>query len=307
MKKFKYIIPIILVAASSCTSQLYTGAVYDDLYYRASDQPVVAVQVNSPERSAEKYYDNIFAGDTLIADEYFPYDEYLAQEGTLGNTSVVNNYYDYMSPSDQIYLFNDSYFYPYWRDPFYYSPFSSRLSFGYNYYGSPFFSGMYDPFWYDSYMYNPYYSYSPYYSYWGYGYNPWILSGNYYNNYYPGNDVNSKYVARRESYSTSARGTYSTSSDPRNKTASSYTQSLSPTRRTASETGTVNYQRASTVTGTSDQSQVYNRRGATDVAAQTRTQGQVPAQTRTQTQSVNRPQYQTAERTYTPSYNNPRM
>ncbi|MCJ7821450.1 MAG: hypothetical protein MUP53_09615, partial [Bacteroidales bacterium] len=264
MKNFKYIIPIILVAASSCTSQLYTGAVYDDLYYRASDQPVVAIQANSPERSTEKYYDNIFAGDTLIADEYLPYDEYLAQEGTLGNTSVVNNYYDYMSPSDQIYLFNDSYFYPYWRDPFYYSPFSSRLSFGYNYYGYPFFSGMYDPFGYDSYMYrpymyDPYYSYSPYYSYWGYGYNPWFSSGWNNNNYYLGNDVNSKYVARREGFSTSSRGTYGNSVDPRNKTASSYTQSLSSTRRTASETVTGAYQRASTVTGGSDQSQVYNR------------------------------------------------
>jgi hypothetical protein len=46
MKKFRYIIPVILVAASSCTSQLFTGNAYDDLYYRESDQPVVAVQQN---------------------------------------------------------------------------------------------------------------------------------------------------------------------------------------------------------------------------------------------------------------------
>ncbi len=164
MKKFRYIIPVILVAASSCTSQLFTGTAYDDLYYRESDQPVVAVQQNSPDRTTEQYYDNIFAGDTLIADEYVPYDESVAQEVILKDGARDNNYYNYLSPSDQIYLFNDSYFYPYWRDPFYFSPFSTRLSFGYNYFGSPYFGGgMYDPFWYDSYMYSPY-MYNPYYS-----------------------------------------------------------------------------------------------------------------------------------------------
>lgn len=339
MKKFRYIIPVILVAASSCTSQLFTGTAYDDLYYRESDQPVVAAQQNSPDRTKEQYYDNIFAGDTLIADEYVPYDEYLSQEAILKDGSADNNYYNYLSPSDQIYLFNDSYFYPYWRDPFYFSPFSTRLSFGYNYFGSPYFGGgMYDPFWYDSYMYSPYMynsynSYNPYWgynSYWGYGYNPWMYSG-YYNNgyYYQSNDVNSNYIARRGGFSTSVRP--ATTGDGRNKAGSSYTQGnvssgsqgTVPSRRSTygttdgtntttrsgsgvsrtSTDGTRTFSAPNTVT----QNPGYNRRESTGISTQVRSQGQVPVQGETRTQSVNRPQYQTTERTYTPSYNNPRM
>lgn len=327
MKKIRYIIPVILVAASSCTSQLFTGNAYDDLYYRESDQPVVAVQQNSPDRTTEQYYDNIFAGDTLIADEYVPYDASVAQEVILKEGSADNNYYNYLSPSDQIYLFNDSYFYPYWRDPFYFSPFSTRLSFGYNYFGSPYFGGgMYDPFWYDTYMYSPYYSYNPYWgynSYWGYGYNPWMYSGYYNNgyNYYGSNDVNSNYIARRGGFSTSMRP--GTTGDGRNKAGSSYTQGAVPSRRStygttegtntttrsgsgvsrSSTDGTRTYSAPNTVT----QNPGYTRRESTGITTQVRSQGQVPVQGETRTQSVNRPQYQTTERTYTPSYNNPRM
>lgn len=179
MKRFWYIIPVILVVTSACSSLRFTGATNDDLYYRPSEAPVTVVAAE--DRNTGQYYDNIFAADTLIADEYIPdneYEEYAATEAT-----VINNYYG--SPSERIYLFND-YFHPYWRDPFYYSPFSVRLNFGYGY--SPYYYG-YDPFYYDPFYYDwysPYSYYRPYYSYWGgypnyYGYNYYG-----YNNYYPG-------------------------------------------------------------------------------------------------------------------------
>ncbi|MBE0678049.1 MAG: hypothetical protein IH592_04720, partial [Bacteroidales bacterium] len=77
MKKFWYIIPAIFVTASSCTSLSFTGTSNDDLYYRPSEQPVTTAQV--PVQAAvggQIYYDNIFAADTLIADEYIPDNEY---------------------------------------------------------------------------------------------------------------------------------------------------------------------------------------------------------------------------------------
>jgi len=90
MKKFRYIIPVILVVASSCTSQLYTGTAEDDLYYLPSDEPVVAVQTTTPAGTTDQYYDNMLAGDTLIADEYVPTEQYLS--GTGADAAVVNNY-----------------------------------------------------------------------------------------------------------------------------------------------------------------------------------------------------------------------
>ena len=157
MKKFWYIIPAIVLTAVSCTSTSYTGASNDDLYYRPSEEQVTASAATVQAASTDpSYYDNIFAADTLIADEYNPDSEYLAYN-TGSEAAVVNNYYG-SSAAERIYLFNDS-FYPYWQDPYYYSPFSLSLSFGFGfgfgyggYYGYP-------------YGYYPYYSdwYSPYY------------------------------------------------------------------------------------------------------------------------------------------------
>ncbi|MDX9926398.1 MAG: hypothetical protein RBT28_03425, partial [Bacteroidales bacterium] len=160
MKRFWYIIPAILVITSACSSLRFTGANNDDLYYRPSENPVAVAGPTVQDRNAgQSYYDNIYAGDTLIADEFVPDDEYSAYAAA-GEPTIVNNYYG--GAADRIYLFNDDYFYPYWRDPFYYSPFSMRLGFGYGYwgsYGSPYSWG-YDPFYYD--YYSPYSYYSPY-------------------------------------------------------------------------------------------------------------------------------------------------
>ena len=91
MKKFWYIIPVILVTGSSCSSLRFTGAVNDDLYYRPSDQPVIVTERTVEARSTDQtYYDNIFAADTLIADEYIPDGEY-AEYATRFNEIYVKS------------------------------------------------------------------------------------------------------------------------------------------------------------------------------------------------------------------------
>ncbi len=72
MKALYYIFGGALLTLASCSSGLYVGSEYDDLYYLPSDQPVTRVQtrVNRPVaegnlRSGD-YYDNIYAADTLV-------------------------------------------------------------------------------------------------------------------------------------------------------------------------------------------------------------------------------------------------
>ena len=40
MKKLSYISITVLLALGACTSSLYTGTEYDDVYFQSSDQPV---------------------------------------------------------------------------------------------------------------------------------------------------------------------------------------------------------------------------------------------------------------------------
>ncbi len=333
MKKFRYIIPVILVAASSCTSQLYTGTVEDDLYYSPSDEPVVAVQTAAPAGTTDQYYDNMLAGDTLIADDYVPTESYLS--GTGADAAVVNNYYG-ASAAERIYLFNDG-FYPYWD---YYSPFSFNMSFGYGFgigfgWGYPYYGygyGGYSP-------YYPYYGYGygGYYDpYWGYGYGccyPYYGYGGYppyyssaYPPYYNDGDINN--VSRRGGYSTSTRGSYTTTGDGRiksaNPTESSYsrrtgsasaaasaaTAGTDPAaRRTVSAAEKGTYNRSSSVPNSGlTTGQGYTRRDPSGVSGQVGTKSapqtgtQAGTQTRTQagtqtrTQSARRPEHRPVHR-----------
>jgi hypothetical protein len=316
MKKFRYIIPVILVVASSCTSQLYTGTADDDLYYRPSDEPVVAVQTATPAGTTDQYYDNMLAGDTLIADDYVPSASYLS--GTGADASVVNNYYG-ASAAERIYLFNDG-FYPYWD---YYSPYSLNMSFGFGYglgmsfgWGYPYYGygyGGYNPYYpyygygYGGY-YDPYWGYGSGYPYYGYGgYPPYY--GSSYPPYY--NDGSSHYVSRRGGYSTTTRGSYTTEGDGRVKsgipTESSYSRragSASPsassatsaaqsgtstaTRRPATATEKSTYTRSSSVPNSGlTTGQGYTRRDPSAPSAQTGTQSttQTRSQTGTQTRT----------------------
>ena len=76
MKALYYIFGIALLTLASCSSGLYVGTEYDDLYYQSSDQPVMKVQtvtsksVTEGDLKSEAYYDNIYAADTLVSKEY---------------------------------------------------------------------------------------------------------------------------------------------------------------------------------------------------------------------------------------------
>ena len=190
MKALYHTLFLTLLALGSCTSSLYTGAEYDDLYYLPSDQPAVKSKPQTKDNTAkgnqqdEAYYDNIYAADTLVSDEYsdaVDNNDQLVVNG--GNSDGAYNYSDYYSYSDRLNTFYGNYFYPYWRDPFYYGYPSYGLGFGIGFgfsfgWGYPYYGYGYPYYGY------PYYGY-PYYDY-CYGYYPPYYGGGYYPPYYGG-------------------------------------------------------------------------------------------------------------------------
>ncbi|HPM18005.1 MAG TPA: hypothetical protein PK288_03445, partial [Bacteroidales bacterium] len=163
MKAFHCISGVVLLTLASCSSGLYVGTEYDDLYFQSADKPVVRIHSATNQAIVERdlrsdnYYDNIYAADTLVSGEF-------SNAANYDNAVINNNYYfnDY-SYSGRLNRFYGNYFYPYWRDPFYLMP-----SFGYSYYGLPYYS----PYYYDPFYYDPfYYGYGGFYSsfYFGYG------------------------------------------------------------------------------------------------------------------------------------------
>src|ERR1035437_166951 len=139
MKALSYIAALSLLILSSCTSRLYTGAEYDDLYYLPSDRPAISEKAPAKRqiteenlKSGDNYYNNIYAADTLISDRYSDSLNY--------NDQNINGYNNYDQGYDNSYesrlrRFNGNYFDPYYSDPYY-------SGFGYPYYGSGFGMGM---------------------------------------------------------------------------------------------------------------------------------------------------------------------
>ena len=150
MKALYYIFGLALLTLASCSSGLYVGTEYDDLYYQDTDQPVTVVRTRVSQPVAEgnlqsgAYYDNIYASDTLVSKEYTDAVDYNDAGGYSDN---YYNYYDNYSYAGRLNRFYGNYFSPYWRDPFYSSWYPS---FGFNnYYGGfPYSYGYYDPFYY---------------------------------------------------------------------------------------------------------------------------------------------------------------
>ena len=98
MKVFTNIAVIALLVLGSCTSRLYTGGEYDDLYYLPTDQTVTASREPVRKKIAEstlrseEYYDNIYAADTLVSDEYsdaVDYDDALIGQGKGGYCHII--------------------------------------------------------------------------------------------------------------------------------------------------------------------------------------------------------------------------
>ncbi len=109
MKTLYTIAFLLLLILGSCTSQLHTGAEYDDLYFSSSDYEEPASAQSSAERVAsieqdEQYYDNIYAGDTLVAPDYngeVNYDEAFVYDNNVYSDGGYN-YYDGVSYSGRL-------------------------------------------------------------------------------------------------------------------------------------------------------------------------------------------------------------
>jgi len=179
MKTLLYISALALLILGSCTSSLYTGAEYDDLYYTPSDQPSVKANPPAKQQNADKtqktdeYYDNIYAADTLVSDEYSDaVDENIMSDNGMYGDGSGFNYDNYYSYSGRLNNFYGNYFNPYWRDPYYmygypYPTYGLGLSYSFGFsfgFGYPYYYGYGYPY----YGYGGYYDYYPYYGY-GYG------------------------------------------------------------------------------------------------------------------------------------------
>jgi hypothetical protein len=296
MKAVLYIMGLVTILLSSCVTSKYVGGEYDDLYYTPSDQPVVSVRKDMPQQTAEgrlkpeQYYDNIYSGDTLVADGY---NDAVDFDNSMfyNKDNSAFEYADDISYSNRLRRFYGNYFDPYWRDSFGYG-FSPYMGFGsYGMYGGlgmyggyGMYGGMYDPFYYGGSMYDPFY-YGGYYGggyydrYYGSYYNPYWYGG--YGYSYPGyfNRTDGRHdvpVGRRERSSTltnnynpappSSRSEYQSGTNP----GGNARRSANPAQQ-----------------GVQDQT----RRGVNPNA----------------NSQIARPDYRSVNRTYTPSYNTPRM
>src|SRR5664279_848138 len=174
MKTLSQLLILAVLALSSCTSTLYTGAEYDDLYYRLSDQPVannkssVNEQIAEGTKKGNDYYDNVYASDTLVSDQYSDAVDYNASDyNNQFNNNQGYEYYNDGSYTGRLRMFYGNYFDPYWRDPLY-SGFGygmgMGMGMGFGFGGFP-------------------YSYGFGNQYYGYGGG---LYGDYYGGYYPG-------------------------------------------------------------------------------------------------------------------------
>src|SRR5450759_1047751 len=111
MKTLYQIFILALLTLSSCTSTLYRGAESDDLYYLPSDKPIAKDKSSVNEQIAEgnlkgnDYYNNIYAADTLVSEQYSDAVDY--------DTQVNNN--DFNNNNGQGYDYYDQY------------PYSNRL------------------------------------------------------------------------------------------------------------------------------------------------------------------------------------
>jgi hypothetical protein len=320
MKALSYIPILALLVFSSCSSTLYTGADYDDLYYSPSDAPVLndRAAAKSPieekELRANNYYDNVYAGDTLLADKYSlpsDYDDQIVVNNSAGGGSGYDYYDD--SYANRLNMFYGNYFNPYWQDPFYYN-------FGYSY-GSPYFGLGFNygyPYFGLGFRYSfgyPYYGYNPYYwdpffygGYWGYPYYGGCYGCYPYYSYYPyySEGYGTTYGRRERPSTASSRynenmgtagyrrsgGTYSgySATGRRSAPGTQTTTVASDARRSTSD--------ASTPTAVARSSQdVVKSDGGTPRSAASMQRNQVNS----------KPEYRNAERSYVPSYNNPRM
>ncbi len=302
-------IAILTLTLDSCSSGRYVAREYDDLYFIASDQQAVSVVVTEAGRipegtlRAEEYYDNIYAADTLVSEEYSDAVDY--DDALIYNYDDRGRQYDYYGGnyySGRLSRFYGNYFNPYWRDPFYYGFGFSPFSYSFGYRGFPSYYGFYDPFYYDSF----YYPYSSYYSgYYGGFYSPYYYSPYYSPNYWGGypyysfrDEINSVPYGRRERASNLSTRWTGGDATPTSSTRRDPYISTQTGRSTSGQAVATDSRRTVTATNPVDRSIPQDQ-------IRTGTQNATAAPDRRST--VTRPEYNQVDRTYTPSYNNPRM
>jgi hypothetical protein len=324
MKALSQILVLALLTLGSCTSRLYTGAEYDDLYYLPSDKPVVTTKPPVNEQITEGtlkdkgYYDNIYAADTIVADQYS--DAVDIGNQIYNNNSYNNNGYNYFddySYSGRLRQFYGNYFDPYWRDPFYFDYGYPSFGYGFGYGGFPYSYGFGNSF-YGS----PYFGYGGYGDYYG-GFYPGYYGGfyggfgsyyypyyGYTGSYFRSDGQNGVTYGRRERPSTlsskwnssnvSASGTLrrdsylSGGNSGVNRRISSGSQTVAVDQRRTVSSGVNSQQSVNQVNRKLDQNQAKaeNIRPTTSVKKN----------------PVNaKPEYNSVNRKYTPSYSNPRM
>ena len=310
MRNIAYISILVPFVLGSCVSMQYAGREYDDLYYSFADAQLArSIAYEQQAGRNNDYYDNNYY-DTLVAD-------YFNDASQAANQVIINNY-NYggysSSYSGRLQMFHgSSYFDPYWRDPFYfgYGYGNPYYSFGYSY-GYPYFSLGYS-------WGRPYYSYYPYYyrynpwyydyAYWGYGgyYSPYYYP--YYSPYYYYGDRNNNvtYGRNQRSSSMSLRSGGGTPSNVSggiyNRRDASVTSGSSGGISTQPTVATDNSRR-----GTPSTTEVPNSNPANRVPVQdSRSQTQTRSETTPRNSSPNTgPEYGSSDRTYTPTYTNPR-
>jgi hypothetical protein len=310
MKAIFYISVLVALLVSSCTASRFNqGGEYDDLYYSKSDKQAVNQNVVSKEvvsnPATDKYYDNIYSGDTLIADGY---NDAVDFDGSMfyNKDESPFEYADDYSYSNRLSRFYGNYFDPYWRNPYYYGynnfydPYMyDPYSYGYGGYGGMYMSFGFN-FGYGYGGYYPYYGYGGYYPYYGYG-------GGYYPGYYPpyyGDESTPAAMGRRQTYST----------------LSSNYSNITPSRKSGYQTGEggVSGDQRRTIAGSSQGGLNDARRGSSVLGnsrqgTQSEMRSRESYQVERKGESVNsnsyssRPEYNSQNRSYTPSYNNPRM
>lgn len=304
MKAKLYIVVLAAAAvAGSCsTGGRITQSEYDDLYFLPSDRPVAVEKIasrNLPGNDQpDQYYDNIYSGDTLFAEQYNENVDF-SNSSFYSKENSPFEYADDWSYSNRLRRFYGSSIYPYWRDPFYFS--WSMYPWGFYDYLTPYWSGLYDPFYYGGFYggyYGLYYGgyYSPFYSPFSYGY----YSGYYwptYNFNYRDNNYSSVEVGRRESYSTLSRSYSTLPAEARGRTSSVISSDGSRRNPVTStpETVTSNVRRTETSISSSR------------VSGTTTVQDRRDASTPTRSTAASRPEYNQVSRSYTPTYNNPRL
>lgn len=324
MRTYIYIIVFALFILSSCSSSMYMSGEYDDLYFVPSDRAVyVDKPTNSGIYASGDELESIYGVDTLMAEDYIDavgYDDDLAYYGDYDRSVFDYNYGS--GYSSYVNRFYGNYFDPYWRDPFYrgmgygmgygmgmgigygmgygfgYPSMSFYYGMGFPRYFSPF--GYYSPYSYYDSFYSPYWGYSPYYGYYPGG------SG------YPSYDYGVAGSASRRSYSTLSRGDAVSSpaksrNDIYNNTRATRTTTDRNTVAGVSERRTGD--RSTTTAGTSASRGVVaqdpdtRRAEAQRSAVTTRTR----ASAQTGSRTIDKPVYNQTQRSYNPTYTNPRM